>query len=64
VGEPEGKFDQKEFLAKPGNDTKAWDDEFETMPGVGDSPDYSNESARQYRDGYVDDDYLSPQSED
>ena len=63
VGEPEGKFDQKEFLAKPGNDTKAWDDEFETMPGVGDSPDYSNESARQYRDGYVDDDYLSPRNQ-
>jgi len=63
VGEPAGKFDQKEFLAKPGNDTKAWDDKFENMPGVGDSPDYSNESARQYRDGYVDEDYLSPRDQ-
>jgi len=60
VGEPAGKFDQKEFLAKPGNDTEAWDDEFENMPGVGDSPDYSNETARQYREGYVNDELLSP----
>lgn len=56
----EGKFDQKEFMARPGNETNAWDDHFERVPGTVDRYDYDNETARQYRDGYVDKDFLSP----
>ncbi|MCG1003560.1 MULTISPECIES: hypothetical protein [Halobacterium] len=55
-----GKFDQKEFLAKPNETANAWDDDFEQVPGGTADVSYSNETARQYREGYVDDEALSP----
>jgi hypothetical protein len=58
--ESDGKFDQKEFIAKPSEDTNAWDDNFEQVPGTVDEYTYSNESAEQYREDYVDEDVLSP----
>lgn len=59
-GNSDGKFDQKEFMAKPGNETNAWDDHFERVPGTIDRYEYDNETARQYREDYVDRDLLSP----
>lgn len=59
-GEPEGKYDQKEFLAEPDSEAEVWNDEFEHMPGTDSSAAYHNESTQQHRAGYVDDDYLSP----
>lgn len=58
--ESSGKFDQKEFMAKPGEDTNAWDDHFEQVPGTIDEYTYSNESAERHRADYVDEDVLSP----
>ncbi len=60
TGQPEGKFDQKEFMAKPNETANAWDDHFEQVPGGTADSSYSNETARQYREGYVDDEALSP----
>ncbi|GAA0288101.1 hypothetical protein [Halobacterium noricense] len=60
TGQPEGKFDQKEFIAKPNETANAWDDHFEQVPGGTVESDYNNETARQYREGYVDDEALSP----
>ncbi len=59
-GEPAGKFDQKEFMAKPNETANAWDDHFEQVPGGTVESDYDNETARQHREGYVDDEALSP----
>lgn len=58
--ESSGKFDQKEFMSRPGEDTDAWDDHFEQVPGTVDEYSYSNESAEQHRADYVDEDVLSP----
>jgi len=60
TGQPEGKFDQKEFLARPNGTANAWDDHFEQVPDGTTDVSYENETARQYRDGYVDDEALSP----
>ena len=60
-GEPNSRFDQKEFLSRPGNDTEMWDKPFETMPGTDSAASYNNETSKQYRANYVDDDYLSEQ---
>jgi hypothetical protein len=59
-GEPESKFDQKEFMAKPDEGVNAWDIHFERVPGTVDEYSYSNESARQHRAGYVNDEALGP----
>ncbi|WP_353634133.1 hypothetical protein ABSL23_13625 [Halobacterium sp. NMX12-1] len=60
TGSPDGKFDQKEFMAKPNETASAWDDHFEQVPGERADVSYDNETARQYREGYVDDEALSP----
>jgi len=60
TGSPDGKFDQKEFMAKPNETANAWDDHFEQVPGERADVSYDNETARQYREGYVDDEALSP----
>lgn len=60
INQSDGKFDQKEFMAKPNGTANAWDDHFEQVPGGTVDSSYSNETARQYREGYVNDEALSP----
>lgn len=60
INQSDGKFDQKEFMAKPNETANAWDDHFEQVPGGTVDSSYSNETARQYREGYVNDEALSP----
>jgi hypothetical protein len=55
-----GKYDQKEFMAKPNKSVNSWDVPFDRVPGSVDEFDYHNESAAKYREGYVDDETLPP----
>jgi hypothetical protein len=58
-GQPETRFDQKEFMSESGEGTNYWDIEFERVPGKVDTDSYSNETARVEYQGY-DEDMLSP----
>lgn len=57
--QPETKFDQKEFMAKPETDTRFWDVEFKQVPASADTYSYQNDTAQDEYRGY-DDDLLSP----
>lgn len=57
--QPETKFDQKEFMAKPGNDTNYWDVEFKQVPDSAETYSYQNETARAEYRGW-DENLLTP----
>lgn len=58
-GQPETKFDQKEFMSESGDGTDYWDVEFDRVPGKVDTYSYSNQTARVKYQGY-DEDLLTP----
>lgn len=57
--QPETKFDQKEFMAKPGNVTNYWDVEFKQVPDSAETYSYQNETARAEYRGW-DENLLTP----
>jgi hypothetical protein len=58
-GQPETKFDQKEFMSETGEGTNYWDVDFDRVPGKVDTYSYSNQTARVKYQGY-DENLLSP----
>jgi hypothetical protein len=58
-GQPETRYDQKEFMSKKGEETNYWDIDFDRVPGKVDTDSYSNETARVEYQGY-DPNMLSP----